>query len=128
VVDVRELLAVFAGGAAGTIARVGLDQAWPPPAGHWPWATLLVNVAGSFLLGWVVTTRRGPEPTVHRRALLGTGFCGALTTFSAFQLELLRMLDGGRAGVALLYAAVSIAAGLAAVEIAHGRAAPEPPE
>ncbi|MCW2968411.1 MAG: Camphor resistance CrcB protein [Solirubrobacteraceae bacterium] len=126
--DARELLAVFAGGAAGTLARAGLDEAWPPAPGHWPWVTLLVNVVGSFILGWVVTTRRGRAPTVHRRALLGTGFCGALTTFSTFQLELLRMLDGGRVALALLYAAVSIAAGLAAVEVAHGRAAAEPPE
>ena len=126
--DGRELLAVFAGGVVGTLARAGVEQAWAPRPGHWPWATLLVNVAGSFVLGWVVTTRRPPAPTVHRRALLGTGFCGALTTFSTFQLELLRMLDGGRVGLAVLYAAVSIAAGLAAVEMAHGRAAPEPPE
>jgi CrcB protein len=126
--DARELLAVFAGGAAGTLARAGLDEAWPPSPGHWPWVTLLVNVAGSFLLGWVVTKHRGPTPTVNRRALLGTGFCGALTTFSTFQLELLRMLDGGRVGLALLYAGASLAAGLAAVEVAHGPAAPEPPE
>ena len=112
--DARELGAVFAGGMAGALARAGLNQAWPPPAGHWPWATFLANVAGAALLGWVVAGRR------HHR-LLGTGFCGALTTFSTLQLELLRMLDAGRIGLALLYVAASIAAGLVAVGVA-GRA------
>ena len=126
--DTRELLAVFAGGAVGTLARAGLDEAWPPPAGHWPWVTFVVNVTGAFVLGWVVTTHRGRAPTLHRRALLATGFCGALTTFSTFQLELLRMLDADRVALAVLYAGASLAAGLAAVEIAHGRAATEPPE
>ena len=126
--DARELLAVFTGGAVGTLARAGLDEAWPPTAGHWPWVTFAVNVTGAFILGWVVTTHRGRPPTLHRRALLATGFCGALTTFSAFQLELLHMLDANRVGLAVLYAGASVAAGLVAVEVAHGRAAPEPPE
>ena len=54
----------------------------------------------------------------YRRPLLGTGFCGALTTFSTMQLELLRMLDEGRAGLAAGYAAASIAAGFLAVLVA----------
>lgn len=126
--DGRELVAIFAGGAVGTLARAGLEEAWQPRPGHWPWATLAINVAGAFILGYVVTWRRGRPPTVHRRALLGTGFCGALTTFSAFQLELLRLVDADRVGLAALYGGVSVAAGLLAVELAHGPAAPEPPE
>src|SRR5947209_14210159 len=126
--DARELLAVFAGGAAGALARAGLAEAFPPSPGQWPWVTFAVNIAGAAILGWVVTVHRGRPPTRHRRALLGTGFCGALTTFSTFQLELLRMLDAGRVGLAVLYAAATLAAGVAAVEIGHGRAATEPPE
>jgi CrcB protein len=99
---------------AGTLARAGVVEAWPPHAGHWPWATFAVNVAGSALLGWVAGGER------HHR-LLGAGFCGALTTFSTFQLELLHMLDADRVGLALLYAAASIAAGLLAVTVAGRR-------
>ena len=106
----RELAAVFIGGVAGALTRAGVAEALPPEPGHWPWATLLVNVAGAFVLGAVAA--RG-----YRRALLGQGFCGALTTFSAFQLELLDMLDAGRTGLALAYAAVSLALGLAAAEL-----------
>ena len=106
----RELGSVFIGGVAGALARAGVAEALPHDPGHWPWATLLVNVAGAFVLG--VVAARGA-----RRALVGQGFCGALTTFSAFQLELLRMLDAGRIGLALAYAGASLALGVAAAEL-----------
>lgn len=99
---------------AGTLARAGVVEAWPPHAGHWPWATFVVNVAGSALLGWVLAGER------HHR-LLGTGLCGALTTFSTFQLELLHMADAGRIGLAVLYGGASVAAGLLAVGLGGRR-------
>jgi CrcB protein len=71
-----------------------------------------VNLAGAFVLGVVVM--RLP-PSRYRRPLLGTGFCGALTTFSTFQLELLRMLDAGAELLAVGYAVASIAGGFGAV-------------
>ncbi|UGS33793.1 fluoride efflux transporter CrcB [Capillimicrobium parvum] len=117
--DGRELAAIFAGGCAGALARAGLAEAVAAHPGQWPWATFAVNVAGAFLLGWFITrlTERLPLSS-YRRPLLGTGFCGALTTFSTVQVELLRMIDAGDGGLALGYAAASLAAGFAAVLLA----------
>ena len=112
----RLLLAVFAGGCAGALGRIGLSEWLPHDPGHFAWATLTANVLGAFVLGLVVT--RAQEHTPHpdwSHPLVGSGFCGALTTFSAMQLELLDLLDAGRPGVALLYAGASVAAGLIAV-------------
>ena len=118
-VDGRELAAIFAGGFAGALARAGLVEALPHAPGEWPWATFLVNVAGAFALGYFTTRLQERLPlSAYRRPLLGTGFCGALTTFSALQLELLDMLDAGRIGRAAGYAAASVVAGVLAVAVA----------
>ncbi len=108
----RELVAILLGGALGALARVALGRAILAAPGAWPWATLAVNVAGAGLLGAVSARLHAPDP---RGAFLGPGLCGALTTFSTFQLELVRMLDAGRGGLAAGYAAASIAIGLVAV-------------
>jgi fluoride exporter len=118
-VDRRELGAIFAGGALGALLRVGLGEAFPAEGGHWPWVTFLVNVIGAALLGyWFTTLPR----TSYRRPLLTTGFCGALTTFSTVQMELLEMIDADRFGLASLYLAVSVLAGLAGVQAATAAA------
>ena len=49
------IAAILAGGAIGTLARAGLAEATPHRAGQWPWATFIVNLAGAFILGWVLT-------------------------------------------------------------------------
>jgi fluoride exporter len=115
-VDRRELAAIFLGGAIGALARYAVAEALPHDAGSWPWATFLVNVAGALALGYLTTrlTERLP-PTAYRRPLLGTGLCGALTTFSTMQVELLQMLDEGETALAAGYATASIAAGVLAV-------------
>lgn len=117
--EARLLAVIFCGGVVGTLLRAVVVEALPPEAGHWPWATFLVNVAGAALLGWIATGRGPGDPA---RALVGTGFCGALTTFSTMQLEVVRMLDASRIGLALLYVAGSVAAGLLAA--AAGTRAP----
>jgi CrcB protein len=112
--DASIAAAVFLGGILGTLARAGVAEALPAGGAGgvgFPWATLLVNLAGAALLGWAAVALTG-HPV--RRHLVGTGLCGALTTFSTFQLELYRMVDDGRLGRALLYAGASLAAGLAA--------------
>lgn len=104
-------LAILAGGAAGTLARWRVEVWVSTPAGHWPWATLAVNLAGTLLLGWLSVA---VTPDSVARALAGTGFCGALTTFSSFQVETLRIADDGRPALAAAYAAVSLGLGVAA--------------
>ncbi|HEU4657520.1 MAG TPA: fluoride efflux transporter CrcB [Capillimicrobium sp.] len=118
-IDRQLLAAVFAGGFLGALARAGVAEALPERAGAWPWATFAVNLAGAFLLGYFATRLQERLPlSAYRRPLLGTGFCGALTTFSTMQLELLRMLDAGDWALALAYAAASVVAGFAAVLVA----------
>jgi CrcB protein len=109
-IDRRELGAIFLGGALGALVRAGLAEALPDPGVGWPWATFIVNVVGCALLGYWFTIL---PHTQYRRPLLTTGFCGALTTFSTVQVELVEMMDAGRLGLACLYLGVSVAAGLA---------------
>jgi fluoride exporter len=112
-VDRRELGAIFLGGALGALLRAGLAEAFPVSGGGWPWATFLVNVVGAALLGYWFTTL---SHSSYRRPLLTTGFCGALTTFSTVQVELLEMIDAGRFALAIAYVALSIAVGLLAAQ------------
>ncbi len=118
-IDRREIAAIFAGGFVGAIARAALVEALPHAADEWPWATFIVNVVGAFALGYFATRLQERLPlSSYRRPFLGTGICGALTTFSAMQFELLRMLDGGEYGLAVVYALGSIVAGFIAVALA----------
>jgi len=117
--DGRELAAVFAGGAIGTLARAGLEALAAPDPGHWPWPTFIVNIVGAFLLGFFVTRLLERLPTSsYRRPLLGTGLCGGLTTFSTMQVETIKMLEHRHYGLAVGYTLASIAAGLLAVYVA----------
>jgi CrcB protein len=117
-VDRRELAAIFAGGVIGALARLGLVEAFPFMPGQWPWATFIANLVGALALGYFTTRLQERLPlSAYRRPFLGTGLCGALTTFSTLQLELLQMLDHGNGGLAAGYAAASIAAGLLAITL-----------
>jgi CrcB protein len=117
--DMREVAAVFVGGAAGTLVRAGLSESFPHSVTSWPWPTFAVNVLSAFLLGYFVTRLQERLPmSDYRRPLLGTGLCGGLSTFSTMQVELLKMIDVHAYGLAVGYAAATIAAGYAAIHLA----------
>jgi CrcB protein len=116
--DARELAAIAGGGATGALARVGLVQTGAGAAPGWPWITFAVNILGAFLLGYFITRLQERLPlSAYRRPLLGTGFCGAFTTFSTMQVELLTMLDAHRYGLAAGYAASSLALGYVSIHL-----------
>ena len=117
--DWREVAAIFAGGALGTLARAGLAEAFPHSATAWPWPTFGVNVVAAFLLGYFVTRLQERLPlSSYRRPLLGTGLCGGLSTFSTMQVEILKMLSAHAWGLAVGYIAACIVAGYAAIHLA----------
>lgn len=106
--------AVVAGGVAGALARAGVAHGLASP-----WGTLLVNVAGTTLLGWLATRlQERLPPSTFRRPALATGFCGALTTFSTLQVELIRLVRDGHPATAAGYLAASLAGGLVGVYLA----------
>lgn len=116
------VLMVFVGGAVGAPARYLIDRAVTGRHdGVFPWGTLLVNVLGALLLGFVVGAagHLGPDGV----ALLGTGLCGGLTTFSTFGYETARLLEAGAVLEAGLNAAGSLLAGIAAATGGYALAA-----
>lgn len=120
---IQTLLQVALGGALGASARyltsVGMMRLLGP---GFPWATLFVNVLGSFVMGCLVVTlaqlgsQAGAPASAHRAApLLMTGILGGFTTFSAFSLDAVSLWQGGRAEWALAYVAGSVLASIAAL-------------
>jgi CrcB protein len=103
------LLAIALGGAVGALARYQVGVLLPPSPGGVPWSTLLINITGSFLLAFIYRYVDGMSSAPEIRALLGVGFCGAFTTFSAFSFEAVRLLQDGHATRAALYVTASVA-------------------
>ena len=108
-------LYIAAGGVAGALCRY-LVAVWVPWSGSGiPWATLLINLAGSALLGFLLRSfpAWGTSPDV--KALLTIGFCGSFTTFSTFAFETVTLAQSGAYGLAGLYALGSLGLGVAGV-------------
>jgi fluoride exporter len=116
----RKLAAIYAGGVAGALIRVGLAQAFPPAPGTWPWPTFVANLAGALALGYVFALFRDRPPESLHHPFFATGVCGTLTTFSTLQLELYALLDGGDLGLATAYCAATLLAGYVCLRIGIG--------
>jgi len=102
---------VALGSSIGALARWGIGDVMTASANGWPWPTLAVNVAGSFLIGALaalVARHRGPLAGLPAQLLLTIGFCGSFTTFSAFSLEVLLIFQAGRPALALSYVVASV--------------------
>jgi CrcB protein len=108
-------LYVCLGAARGAPARYLTDRA--VQSAHdsvFPWGTLAVNVAGSLVLGVLAGLGAGHQLPSGVQLGIGTGFCGALTTYSTFGYETFRLVEDGARLYALANAALSLTAGLAA--------------
>lgn len=103
----------------GAAARDAIEQSLPTRTGTFPLATFTINLSGALLLGALLEglVRAGDDSGRRRdlRLFAGTGFLGAFTTYSTFAIEADLLVHGGRPSVALLYAALTVLVGLAAV-------------
>lgn len=111
---------VCLGAAVGAPGRYLVDRA--VQARHdslMPWGTMLVNVVGSLVLGVLVGLSTGREVPETVMLTLGTGLCGALTTYSTFGYETVRLLEEGDRVLALLNAGLSLLVGVGAAALGY---------
>jgi fluoride exporter len=112
----KSILLVMAGGGIGAVLRFQLGHMLTSAPQGWPWATFLVNVLGGFVMGvlaaWLIHVGQAGETM---RLLIGVGLLGGFTTFSAFSLDMMRMIEGGAVGLALVYALASVVLALLAL-------------
>lgn len=111
-------VAIALAGAAGALARYGLDGLVASRARAFPWGTFVVNMTGSLLLGFaftLLTERYRVDPWL--RSAITIGFLGAYTTFSTLSLETYRLFEDGAYGLAFANALGSLAGGLLALYV-----------
>ncbi len=115
------LLAIFVGGALGTVARYLLDAHHPVPQGAFPWVTLAVNLSGSFAIGLLVPlTERGARRAPWARPLLVVGFLGGWTTYSTLAVEAALLVKDGDIVTFIAYVAATVIGGLTLVVAGSG--------
>jgi fluoride exporter len=114
--DATVLAVIAAGGAIGASARYLIGQQWPTPAGAFPAGTLAINVLGCALIGvlMVLSTDVWSRQRLIR-PFLGTGVLGGFTTFSAYTVDIQRLVGGAHVGTGLLYLVVTPVGALLAV-------------
>jgi CrcB protein len=107
------LVAVLGGGLFGSAARVGVGSWLPTPPGQFPTAIFVVNIIGSFLLGLYLARRERAASARWSLQFWAIGVLGSFTTFSAFSLDVFRLLNEGQGLTALGYVLSSAVGGLA---------------
>ena len=105
------ILLLALGGAIGTVARFVIAEWFASMkwSDGFPWHTLAINAAGSFVLGMLAVACKDRP---HLYLLFGTGFCGGFTTFSTFGVEVVNLLGEDRVGTAMGYAVGSVVVGV----------------
>jgi CrcB protein len=119
-------LIVMAGGALGTLARYLVSLAAAPISGRLPWGTIIINISGSFVIGFfgTLTLAHGRFPASENvRLFVMIGLCGGYTTFSSFSLQTLDLMRGGAVGRAAANVALSVVLCVCAVAAGHFLAA-----
>jgi CrcB protein len=109
--------AIAIGAAAGGVSRFYLTVAMQQRFGDgFPWGTLLINITGSLLLGFIIRYATAtPSMSLELRLMLTTGFCGGYTTFSSYSYETAVLLENGSYGRAAIYSLGSVVLGLFAI-------------
>ena len=111
----RTFWAIAFGAAVGGVSRYYLSAAVQHRMGStFPWGTLLINVTGSLILGFIMRYALSTQSvSVELRVLLTTGFCGGYTTFSTYSYEIATLIEDGQIGRAGTYALASVVVALA---------------
>jgi CrcB protein len=114
------VLLVFLGGAVGAPSRYLFDS-WvrSRTGGRYPLGILLVNVVGCAVLGIVAALVTQGDAPHWVQALVGTGFCGGLTTFSTFSVEAVELAQQNRSAAALSYVLLSLSLGVGAAALGY---------
>lgn len=116
------VVVIMIGGALGTLARYLLSVLALPISGSLPWGTILINIAGSFIIGFfgTLTLASGRFPLAEPvRLFVMVGFCGGFTTFSSFSLQTLDLLRSGETLRATMNIVASVALCVTAVAVGH---------
>ena len=116
----RTALLVGVFGVAGALLRFAVDSFFAHHQGtrpHWPWATLAVNIAGSFIIGWSVGLTSHLELGADWHAGIATGLAGGLTTFSSWSTATVRLVSETRYRAAVLNVGLNLLTGLAAAAL-----------
>lgn len=110
-----KIAAITAGGMIGAVLRFWIGILLYQPHAQFPFPTLVINLIGSFILGWFVV--HGSQMVKNKTLVLGiqTGFLGSFTTFSTFNAEIVLLMDQGLYSVAMQYFSISAAMGIGAV-------------